>query len=263
MKHISAKRKSKTIISPSKFTINIRSLFLQYIGSFTLALVLFTILSIYLFFRRGYYDLYIANKIFAGVSAILLGIILLLGPLGRLFSFVDRYVRYRKEIGITAFFLAFTHGMVSLFFLPSKFPLSKFLTPINWPFVFGFCAFILLIIIFSVSNQFSMNLIGRKTWWRLQYLGIRFVFVLIFLHVFIMKWNGWFNWYKNGGGKELVRPEWPGAGLLVGWFILFVFIFRLSGFISQKLEKIIWFTGICILPLIYAFTFWWGQQLLK
>ena len=77
-----------------------------------------------------------------------------------------------------------------------------------------------------------MTAIGRERWWQLQYWGMRITFVLVFLHVFIMKWGGWVKWYKVGGGKELVHPEWPGAGLLIGWFMAFVVLVRLAEFIS-------------------------------
>lgn len=125
----------------------------QYGTALMVAMFLFVILSVYLFYRRGYYDLYIANKIFAGVSAILLGIVLLIGLLSRLFSFFDRDIQYRKELGIIAFFLALSHGVISLFFLPSKFPLSGFLKTPNWPFVFGLTAIIILIAVFFISNN--------------------------------------------------------------------------------------------------------------
>ena len=227
------------------------------------AILLFVILSIYLFYRRGYYDLYIANKIFAGVAAVLLGIILLIGPGSRLFSFPDRYVQYRKEIGIVAFFLAFIHSVVSFFFLPSKFPLSAFLGTLNWPFIFGLAATIILVAIFFISNDRVMAAIGRERWWRLQYWGVRLTFILIFLHVFVMKWSGWVKWYKVGGSKELLRPEWPGAGLLVGWFIAFVLLVRSAEFVSPKLGRVAWYGSAILLPVIYIATFWWGKQFVK
>ena len=232
----------------------------QYGAALAVALFFFAILSLYIFFRRGYYDLYIANKAFAGASAILLGIVLLLGPASRLFAFPDRYVQYRKELGILAFFLALSHGVVSLLFLPNKFPLARYFETLNWPFVFGAAATILLVAIFFISNDRAMNAIGREKWWRLQYWGARLVFVLVLLHVFIMKWGSWLKWYKAGGGGALARPEWPGAGLLVGWFLAFVVFFRLAEFASPKLGRFVWYFSIVALSVIFIATFWWGGQ---
>lgn len=235
--------------------------FQQYSAALVAAMAPFVVLSVYLFYRRGYYDLYIANKIIAGVSAILLGVVLLIGSLSRHFSFPDRFVQYRKELGIVVFLLALTHGMVSFFFLPSKFPLSGFFGTLYWPFVFGLTVTIVLGILFFISNNRVMSVLGGQQWWRLQYWGVRFAFTLVLLHVFVMKWNGWVTWYKKGGSSDLVHPEWPGAGLLVGWFMIFVIFVRLVEFASPKLGRITWYVSAIALSGIYIATFWWGRQL--
>lgn len=250
-------------LSPSKPKINWKYEFQQYVTVFVMAAPFYVVLSFYIFFRRGYYNLYIANKALAGVAAILLGIVLLIGAGSRLFSFPDRYVQYRKELGIIAFFFALFHSVVSLFFLPSKFSLEKYFATFNWPFVFGLVAIVILIMIFAISNNRAMTAMGRARWWRLQYWGVRVVFTLVILHVFLMKWKGWVAWYKVGGGKELVRPEWPGAGILVAWFMVFVVLIRLAEFASQKLGRVVWYTSAILLPLVYIATFVWGRQFSK
>lgn len=232
-----------------------------YLGAVFVAGVFFATMSVYLYFRRGYYDLYIANKIFAGVSAILLGIVVLLGPLSRLFTFPDHYIQYRKELGIVAFFLAFIHGIVSFLFLPSKFPLSSYLEKLNWPFVFGFGATLILLFIFAISNHQARTRIGPKIWWPMQYIGIRVCFALVVLHVFVMKWNGWVSWYRSGGTSNLVHPEWPGAGLFVGWFMAFVILVRIAELVSPRLGRVTWYVSVVALPVIYVVTFWWGSML--
>jgi len=254
---------SATAFKPLKPKINWKYQFQQYGTALAVTMFLFVILSIYLFYRRGYYDLYIANKVFAGVAAVLLGVVLLIGPLSRFFSFPDRYVQYRKELGIVAFFLALTHGVISLLFLPSKFPLSKFLEMPNWPFIFGLVATIVLIVIFFISNDRAADAIGRKRWWWLQNWGVRLAFILVLLHVFVMKWDGWVQWYKVGGSSQLVHPEWPGAGLLVGWFMAFAILFRLAEFGGPRFGKIAWYVCVIALPIIYIASFWWGRQFIR
>src|SRR3989338_9867782 len=165
---INTTKSAKTLNHPAPKT-DWKYQFQQYGVAIAIAIFLSAILSIYLFYRRGYYDLYIINKVFANVATILLGIVLLIGPGSRLFSFPDRYVQYRKELGIVAFFLAFIHSIVSLFFLPSKFSLSGFLGALNWPFVFGLAAILVLVAIFFISNDRAMIAIGRKRWWQMQY----------------------------------------------------------------------------------------------
>lgn len=232
----------------------------QYGGALMVAVPIFTGLSFYIFFRRGYYDLYIANKVFAGDAAILLAVVFILGPLGRFFAIFDRYLQYRKEIGIVAFFLALTHSLVSLFFLPSKFPMSRYVTGLNWPFVFGLAGLVLLILLFIISNSWAENKIGAKRWWWLQNWGLRLVVVLTVLHVFVMKYAGWINWYKVGGEAFLAHPELPGGGLLVGWILFFALLIRLAEFGGMRFGRLVWYFSVVTLPIVFLATFWWGLR---
>ena len=85
----------------------------QYFTAFLLSLGVGAIFSLYLFLRRGYYDLFILNKVLASASLVLLGIILLIGPISRFYNRFDKWLIYRREIGIFAFLLALTHGIIS------------------------------------------------------------------------------------------------------------------------------------------------------
>lgn len=255
--------KSKTNLDLSKIKINWKYHSQQYGAALAVTIFLFIILSIYLFYRHGYYDLYVANKVFANVAAVLLGIVLLIGPGSRLFSIFDRYLQYRKELGITAFFLVLIHGVVSFFFLPSKFPRQQFFETGFFPFIFGLAATIILIAIFFISNEWAINTIGRAKWWRWQYQGVRLVFALILFHVFLKKGNDWIRWYQVGGGKNLAHPEWPGAGLLVGLFLIFVVLIRIAEFINPKFGRVVWYVSFVALPVIYIITFWWGRQFIR
>jgi len=118
----------------------------------------------------------------------------------------------------------------------------------------------MLIFIFLISNKKSMNSIGFRSWWTVQYWGVRLVFLTVALHVFIMKMPGWIDWYKKGGASTLVHPEWPGLGLLEGWFIFFVIFVRIAEAINIKLGRLIWYLSIVALPLIYFLTFYWGKR---
>ncbi len=232
----------------------------QYGAALMLATPIFVSLSLYIFVRRGYYTLYIANKAFAGDAAILLGIIFIMGPLSRFFNIFDRYLQYRKEIGIVAFFLALIHGLVSLFFLPSKFPLARYFSGLNWPFVFGLSGLIILVALFLISNERSEKAIGAGRWWRIQNWSLRLVVILTVLHVFVMKMNGWISWYKVGGEAALAHPELPGGGLLVGWILGFAVLIRLSEFGGVRFGRIVWYFSVIALPLVLVATFWWGGQ---
>lgn len=232
----------------------------QYGNALLVSIILFAFYSIYLLYRRGYYDLYIVNKVFANVSIVLLGFVLLLGPLSRMFNKFDKYVQYRKELGITAFFLAIIHGIVSFFFLSDHFTRERFFTTGKWPFIFGLIASSILIVIFFISNKKASAAIGSKVWWKMQNWGVRLVFIFVTLHVFIMKYSNWLSWYQKGGATDLKRPDWPGAGILTAWFIIFVIVVRTAEALNKKFGMIAWYFGIIALVIIYVLTFLWGRQ---
>src|SRR3989344_3647529 len=237
--------------------------FQQYGVAIAVAAILFILFSVYLFYRRGYYDLYIINKIFAGVGTILLGLVLLLGMLCRLFKTFDKYLQYRKELGIVAFFLIIAHVLSSYFFLSDKFPQARFFSSGLWPFIFGLLGTILLVVEFAISNEWMRAKLGNQRWWPMQYWGARLIFIFTILHVFFMKYSGWLSWYQKGGAKELARPDWPGAGLIVGWFMFFVVLNRLAEAINGKLGKAVWYFSLVFFPLVIIFTFWWGQRFVR
>lgn len=232
----------------------------QYGAAAVVAGIVFGIFSLYLYYRRGYYDLYIINKIFAGDAAILLGLVLLLGPLTRMFDRFDKYLQYRKELGVSAFILALLHSISSFFFLGDHFPWSSFFGKQLYPFLFGLGGIIVLSALFISSRMRVKELLGTQAWWKFQYWGVRVAFLLTALHVGVMKWKGWVVWYQQGGGSELMHPEWPGAGLLVGWFMAFVVFVRIIERLDKQWGKTAWYVTAILFPAIVIGTFIWGQQ---
>lgn len=222
---------------------------------------LFIGFSIYISLRRGYYDLYIINKVLAGVAAIDFAIIILLGPLSRLFVFADKHLELRKEFGIVGMILALSHAVSSFFFLSNKFPLTFYFERQLIPFIFGLFAAAVLIGLFIISFEKIIIMTGRAKWWKMNYWGMRTLFVLVILHVFVMKWNGWIDWYMKGGTKELVHPEWPGGGLIVGWFVAFALLMRFAELLGPRIGKIMWYLTVVLLPIIYFLTFWRGASI--
>ncbi len=226
----------------------------QYGAALMAAVPVFVSLSLYIFYRRGYYDLYIANKVVAGDAAILLSIIFVLGPLSRFFNVFDRYLQYRKEIGIVAFFLALVHGLISS---------ARYFSGFSWPLIFGLAALVILVFLFLISFGLVENALGNSRWWWLQNWGLRLAVLLTALHVFMMKFPGWVKWYQVGGETGLAHPELPGASLLLGWLVVFAFLIRLAEFGGVRFGRIVWYFSVITLPIIFAVTFWWGFRVEK
>ncbi|MDP3956941.1 MAG: hypothetical protein Q8Q10_00370 [bacterium] len=209
----------------------------DYVIALLIASALTVFMGLYLFIRRGYlFDapptadmLYVPNKIIVGAGTVLLAITFLIGPIVRYFDRFDKWLGYRKEIGIIGGFFVFFHAFISYFMLPLKFP-RAYLTFDSLPFAAGLIGIFLLIFLFIISFKKAIDLIGASRWWFLQRWGLRLVILFTLIHVYSMKWNGWMRWLKQGGGTptaELSHPDMAGLGILVMLFATWVVIVRL------------------------------------
>ena len=154
-------------------------------------LVLTAITVAYLFFleRRGL-NLRLANKAAGDVSILLLGVVLLIGPFTRWFNLFDRWLLYRKNLGLWALTAAAVHGYISLFALTNNNPLRYF-TSLNWGPITGLVSLVLLLVLGWYSVDRFIGKMNRKLWWKLQYRGMRLAALLAIAHVLLLKWPGW------------------------------------------------------------------------
>lgn len=209
----------------------------DYVIALLIASSLTVFFGLYLFIRRGYlFDapptadmLYVPNKIIIGAGTTLLAFTFLIGPIVRYFDVLDKWLGYRKEIGIVGGLLAISHGIISYFFLPLKFPRSN-LDLTSLTFGAGLIGAILLLFLFIISFKKVIEMMGGSRWWFLQRWGLRLVILFTLIHVYAMKWTGWMKWLKQGGGAptaELAHPQMAGLGILVMLFVTWVVIVRL------------------------------------
>ena len=230
----------------------------QYSVAAIFGLVLFILLSGYLFLRRGYFDLYIINKVLAGASLIILAVVILIGPLSRLYDRFDSWIIYRKELGIVAFLLVLAHGVISFFFLSDRFSITYFMNYLV-TFILGFTSVFVLGYLFILSFERIINFLDRKKWWLVQSWGVRIAGILAFLHVFLLKYPGWVNWYIKGGSPELARPYLPPASIIAFAFAFFVVFVRLSEFFGKKTGRIMVILLFILLIFFLIGSFLWGN----
>jgi len=208
----------------------------DYVIALLIATALTVFMGFYLFIRRGYFFdapptadmLYVPNKAIVGAGTVLLAFAFLIGPIVRYFDRFDKWLGYRKEIGIVGGFLVFFHAIISYFLLPLKFP-QAYLTFDSLQFSAGLIGIFLLIFLFIISFKKAIDLIGASRWWFLQRWGLRLVILFTLIHVYSMKWSGWMKWLKQSGAPtvELANPQMAGLGILVMLFVTWVVIVRL------------------------------------
>ncbi len=175
--------------------------------SLLIALIIFSLFSFYLFERRGYYNLYIANKVFGSTAAVLAGITLLFA----------KGMTIRRHLGLLAFALALIHVVLSILFLPNKFPVSWFME--EWlPITFGVLAVITWAYMAYISRNQKIKEMGSDVWKKRLSIAGQTAFVFVFFHLVVMKYEGWIIWLAN--------PNFPPASLFVLLVMLIVIAFR-------------------------------------
>ena len=181
--------------------------------------------SLYLFARRGNYDLYIANKVFATTALVLIGLSLTLSGFCYFWDFVDTKIIYRKSLGLVGFAFAVLHIIVTLNFLPHKFAYPNWFVDHNISVTFGILALFIFTIMAAISNHFAILELGGKRWRMILRVGyLAFIFVII--HFTILKYPGWLKWFATR------EPLLPPLSLLEVIFAVAVVGLRIALFIS-------------------------------
>lgn len=204
------------------------------IKTLLVSIVIFSILFLYVSIRHQQLSFYTANKAAAGVVGILLGLVVMTGPLSRIYSKTGFLMIYRKWFGIHSFLFGYIHGMISLFFLPSYFPLSQFTTR-NTAFIFASLSLLILIGLFILSFDVFIKHIEHKWWWHFQNWGVRLSFVFGLVHILFVKYPFWVRWffgYERGIGRFF-----PPAGLIISAFLLYICCLRLFEMSGRNFAK--------------------------
>ncbi len=178
------------------------------------------------------------NVALAADTVFLLGVVLLLGPLSRLFVIFDRLLIYRKELGIMSFFTGFIHVYMVMFPLAHNGPWGLYRSrPFSaYP---GLEALIILFILLLLSWNWAMHKLGTKLWWQIQYWGVRTAFMLIVLHMMVLKYSTILAWTApvlSSIPKETLGPP------IIVWeaqFVLLVLLIRFSELFGKTAARII------------------------
>ncbi len=205
------------------------------IRQYTVAAII-TVLTVWLVYRYaavryGVEGLSTLNKSLAISTLFLLGTVLLLGPLSRLFTLFDHALKYRKELGVLTFFTGAAHVYLSMFPLARRGPFGFYQSqPISA--YAGLTGLIIMFILLLLSGAAVERAIGTRVWWKLQYWGARLAFVAVAFHMIILKYAGWGSWFVD-------KPSPPPLALLATVFAAFVLVVRLSELFGPRAARTI------------------------
>lgn len=187
------------------------------------------LLSLYLWFRRLYYDLHVFNKAVGDGAAIVAGLTLLIGPITRRFHSFVWLMAIRRQLGLLAFLFGLLHVFLSLQFNLDRYLKWEGVTP--WiPRVFGFFAIIMWTYLAILSNNKSIVRMGAPQWKQIQQWGGWVAFFGVYFHVGFLKYRGWITWFQGlpNTREELVRPGWPPESLIIFVLMTLLILYRIG-----------------------------------
>lgn len=211
----------------------------RWLRAFIIVFIVFLILSVYLYLRRGYYNIYIINKVFGSAAVVLAGMTLLMGPLSKKFSSLARFMTIRRHLGLLAFGLAVMHIVLSLSQTQRFAWFSWYFN--EWiPVGFGILAILIWGYMTYISRNKKIQELGVDLWKNRLSLAGKLGFIAVFLHLTIMKYEGWIRWFTGGVKKSpgLANPEYPPASIFVFIGMLAVILFRIAYSILNKGKEV-------------------------
>jgi len=179
--------------------------------------------------------LYISNKALALAATLLIGLSFVLGPLARFFPKLIPHLYLRKRLGVSGFWVAAIHAVISLAILtPAYYPrLFEKSGKMTWQgetfLLFGILAFLVFGAISLASLPPVEEKMEAKQWKSVQRLGyLAYGFVL--LHVGLLGYRGWSsaNNYKYGMAS---------ITLIAAIFIVFVLLMRVLVAVFPKKSR--------------------------
>ena len=197
-------------------------------------LLLFAVFSLYLYLRRGYFNLYIANKVFGSTAAVLAAITLLTGTIFHRFKILKGIMAIRRQLGLWAMAMALLHIAASLL-QTSRFTITFYQKA--WiPIGFGALAVVVWCYMTYISRDKKVLEVGVESWKNKLSLGGKIGFILVLLHLTVLKYEGWIRWLKGLVKKtpDLANPQYPPASLFVLFILLLVIVVRLINLLAKK-----------------------------
>lgn len=201
----------------------------------TIGISSFVVCFIFVQTRADLEPLHSWNRAFANVSLFMLGIVLIMGPLSYFYKPLKKQIRWRRPLGIWSAIHALLHTVIILDgWVEWKFERLFFIfTPPGQPWILhpgfalantiGILAMIYYLMLTVTSNNWSMKLLGKKSWKYLQQ-KTTVVYTLVILHTL------YFLFFH-----EPENPNWfKGPFIIV---IGFIFILRVFAFIKIAKEK--------------------------
>jgi len=161
-------------------------------------------------------------KGFTNTGYLLIGLSLILGPIAKFWNYFDKFLTYRKQLGIIGFIYVLIHGFIGtiIYVLPSP----TILWTNYWAVALGIIGLYLLFVCYAISEIVVIKLLGPKKWRRiLRYISYT-AFILSTIHIYLAKLPVWQDYINS----DILFPP---LSLILFSFGVFVLGFRFYVFI--------------------------------
>lgn len=200
----------------------------QWMRSWTISLFIFVVFSFYLYIRRGYYNLYIINKVLGSSAAILAGFTLIVGPLSKRIKVFTSFLPIKRHLGLIALYFAIAHIVASLVQL-ERFPFPDWYLEEWIPVTFGIATVAIWVYMKYLSSNDVIKKLGIEVWKKRLSIGGKIAFISIFFHLVVMKYQGWIRWFQGEVRQtpQLAHPSYPPASLFVFFILSGIIMYRI------------------------------------
>lgn len=194
-----------------------------------------TFLGIFLFVASYYYITWLKipnplNKAVADTSILLIGFSMMLASLCYFWNVFDRFITYRKHLGLVGFLFGLAHIYLSSGALQKLFIAETWQKGVPWGPFTGAIAAVIFIVMALVSPGAVAKVIGGHLWRTILRFG-HVAIALIWLHVYFLKWGYIVKWYNEG------MKTFPSTSLIVLGFMTIVILLRITLSIALAKKK--------------------------
>lgn len=155
------------------------------------------------------------NKAVADTAVIVMGLSMILSSLAYFFNLFDRFIVYRKQLGLVGFGFAVAHLVLSWSAFMRLFTFSNWQQGTIWPLATAAGATLIFSLMALMSVNWVAKMVGGKTWKRILRAGY-LAFILVAAHVVLLRLSRWTTWWEGG----MQSP--PSLSLLAFVFIIVV-----------------------------------------
>lgn len=141
----------------------------------------------------------VINRVIADLSFIMLGLSLMLSSVCYFWDFADKFIIYRKHLGLVGFGYMVLHVLISIFGAPYAPVFSYYFADarIN-SFIAALVATIIFTIMAIISNRFSIQKIGPRRWKQVMRIGF-LGYALGLFHFAEKGFPQWSFWFTGQG----------------------------------------------------------------